>query len=133
MIAGVGLDLLNASRIAESLKQHGDRLARRVLHADEFAEYLRRGGAGDVRGQRYLAARFAAKEAFSKAWGTGIGAAVSFHAISVLNADNGAPVLQTHGQLQAAMDARGLRAWVTLSDEGDFVVAHVLLEQAGQR
>ncbi len=128
MIHGIGVDLLDARRIAASLRQHGDRLARRVLHPDEFAAYLERGGADSVRGQRFVASRFAAKEAFAKAWGSGIGEAVSFQGLSILNNEAGAPMLSCHGELESARLRSGLRTWVSLSDEGDFVIAQVIIE-----
>lgn len=128
MIYGTGIDLLDTRRITASLQRHGDRLALRVLHPDEFAVYAQRGGAGSARGQRYVASRFAAKEAFAKAWGSGIGEAVSFQGISVLNNAAGAPVLACHGTLEAAMKKAGLKAWISLSDEGDLVIAQVIIE-----
>lgn len=129
MIAGTGIDLIDVRRVAGSLLRNGDRLARRILHADEWTVYIDRGGAASARAQRFVASRFAAKEAFAKAWGTGIGAAVGFHSISVLNNAAGAPVLQCHAdELKAAFLQRGMTAWVSLSDEGDFVIAQVILE-----
>ncbi len=128
MIHGTGIDLLDMQRIAASLKQHGDRLALRVLHPSEFEVYEQRGGAQSVRGQRYVASRFAAKEAFAKAWGTGIGEKVGFQGLSILNNEAGAPVIVCHGSLAAAMTSAGLKAWISISDEGDLVIAQVIIE-----
>lgn len=129
MIHGTGIDLLDARRIADSLQKHGDRLARRVLREEEFCVFQERGGPQAARAQRFLASRFAAKEAFAKAWGTGIGESVGFHDLSILNNAAGAPVLKCHGELEQRCRDAGLQAWVSLSDDGDWVIAQVILER----
>ena len=128
MIIGTGIDLLDIRRIADSLQRHDERLAKRVLHPDELAVFRQRGGAQSVRGQRYVASRFAAKEAFAKAWGSGIGAQVSFQGLSILNDAAGAPLLQCHGALGLVCQQRNIKAWVSLTDAGDWVIAQVILE-----
>lgn len=93
MIKGIGLDLLELDRIKKNI-QKGDSLAKRVLTAKEFAIY--EGLETEQRRAEFLAGRFAAKEAFSKAAGTGIGA-LSFQDIEILYSDQGAPEITAHG------------------------------------
>lgn len=128
MIVGTGIDLLEVSRLQSSLARHGQRFAQRILCTDELVVFEQRGGATSHKGVLYLATRFAAKEAFGKAWGTGIGKTVGFHGLSVLNDENGRPVVVCHGELAATMAQCGLKAWVSLSDERHCVIAQVLIE-----
>lgn len=129
MIHGTGIDLVDIRRIAAALEQQGERFVQRILREEERAVMAGRGGLSDARAQRYLAGRFAAKEAFSKAWGTGIGAEVSFQDIAILNDERGAPVCHCFGVLAQRVKSQGLKAWVSLSDESDWVIAQVLLEK----
>ncbi|MFY8191507.1 MAG: holo-ACP synthase, partial [Limnohabitans sp.] len=72
MIYGIGTDLCDVRRIRASLEKHGDRFAQKVLSDAEFATYKSRGARWPERGVRYVATRFSAKEAFSKAIGMGM-------------------------------------------------------------
>jgi holo-[acyl-carrier protein] synthase len=129
MIHGIGTDIVQVSRIAMSLERQGERFAEKVLGPDELRVYRERGEKAAARGVRYLAARFAAKEAFSKALGTGIRPPMSWHGLQVLNDDQGKPLAAANGALQAYLDTHGLRAQISLSDEADYAVAFVVLEQ----
>lgn len=128
-IAGIGLDLLRVERIERSLERFGDRFARRILGPDEHAKYLARSARSRVRGVRYLATRFAVKEAFSKAIGLGMRMPMHWRAVQVVNLPSGRPTLQ--------IADRGLQEWyalrfgpahVSLTDESDMVAAYVVVE-----
>ena len=72
MIAGIGTDIIRIDRIAAALERHGDRFAEKILGPQELEKYHRRKAKVEARGIRFLATRFAAKEAFSKAIGLGM-------------------------------------------------------------
>jgi holo-[acyl-carrier protein] synthase len=80
MIVGIGVDIIEITRVDEINQKFGERFARRVLTADEFLEFERR-----KRSSNYLATRFAAKEAVAKACGTGIGEQLGFHSMQIEN------------------------------------------------
>ncbi|HVL57864.1 MAG TPA: holo-ACP synthase [Burkholderiaceae bacterium] len=132
MIYGIGTDIVVVSRIERLLERHGERFARRVLGPDEMREYLRRlgrGSAGAARAARYLAKRFAAKEAFSKALGLGLRAPMTLLSLQVLNAPGGRPVAVARNALAPFLAENRLVAHVSLSDETDSAVAFVVIEQ----
>jgi len=129
MIAGLGTDLCDVRRIAAALERHGDRFAQRILGPSEWLVYQRRSQAVPLRGRRYLATRFAAKEAFSKAVGLGIRMPMAWRRCEVLNAPSGQPQLVYHPELAQWMDQRQWRAHVTLTDEGDMAAAFVVVER----
>jgi len=79
---------------------------------------------------RYLATRFAAKEAFAKAVGLGIRMPMTWRACEIVNAASGKPVIELHGELAAWFDAQRLRASVSVSDESDYAIAFVVVETA---
>lgn len=123
MIVGVGVDVVTVSRIEAILSRHGDRFLERVLSLQELA------GCPTPREPRWIAKRFAVKEAFSKALGTGLRGPMSFQNISLTHQDSGQPGLQVHGPLQAAVEARKVTAMhVSISDEEDLAMAFVVLE-----
>lgn len=125
MIAGIGTDIVQIDRIRKSLERRGDAFARRILTDAELAVFSERANKA-----AYLATRFAAKEAASKALGTGIGK-VSFHHIEVLNNDLGAPVMTFSGYAESLQKARNITAiHVSLSDEIDSALAFVVLENS---
>ncbi len=128
MIFGVGTDLCGITRIERMLARHGDRLANRILAQSETAEF-----ACSHHPARFLAKRFAAKEALGKALGTGIRAPVLLRSIAVTHDDLGKPVLAFDDVLAAWVDQRGLRAHLSLSDESAdgsaFALAFVVVER----
>jgi len=128
VIHGIGTDVCNIRRIERALKRRGERFAERVLGAHEIEVYRKRRAQVDARGLSYLATRFAAKEAFSKAIGLGMRTPMSWRACEVVNARSGKPEIRLHGELAAWFDARGLRAHVSLSDETDYAAAFVVVE-----
>ncbi|HEX8955974.1 MAG TPA: holo-ACP synthase [Burkholderiaceae bacterium] len=130
MIHGIGTDIVQVSRIAVSVERQGDRFAEKVLGPDEMQVFRERSAKVAARGMRYLAARFAAKEAFSKALGTGFRPPMSWHGLQVMNDEEGKPVAVTSGELRGYLEARQLQAQISLSDEADYAVAFVILEKA---
>jgi holo-[acyl-carrier protein] synthase len=130
MIVGVGTDLVAVSRLAALYARHGVRVARRILADSERRELQRRetSGAGDT--GRFLAKRFAAKEAFAKAVGTGVRSPVLLTSIAVVHDALGKPEFEFSGELAQLVRQRRLRAHLSLSDEADLVVAFVILEEA---
>jgi len=135
MIYGVGTDIVMIARVQSLLDRYGERFARRVLGPDELAEYRRRFGKsahGNGYSARYLAKRFAAKEAFSKALGLGLRGPMTLLSLQVLNDARGRPVASARNALEPYLRERGLVAHVSLSDEVDSALAFVVLEQRGE-
>lgn len=131
MIVGIGTDIVLVQRIMDLLERYGDRFARRVLGPDELAEFLRRRGRGDHGSgyaARYLAKRFAAKEAYGKALGVGLRAPMTLLSLQILNDRRGRPIAVPRKELAEHVRERGLIAHVSLSDEVDSAVAFVILE-----
>lgn len=128
MIFGVGADLCAVGRVAEVVARQGDRFARRILGDDELTIYQQRGAGSNVRGVRFLATRFAAKEAFGKAVGLGIRDPVRWHDCEILNAPDGRPFITLHGALARWCADRDLHFHVSLSDEEHAVLAFVVAE-----
>lgn len=132
MIYGIGTDIVMVERIAALIKKWGDRFPRRVLGPDELREYQRRlsrGQHGSGYACRYLAKRFAAKEAFSKALGLGLRAPMTLLSLQILNNQRGQPLAVARNELEPYLRARGLTAHVSLSDEVDSAVAFVVIER----
>jgi len=132
MIYGIGTDIVLVARIRDLIARYGERFARRVLGPDELDEYRRRlarGAHGGGYAARYLAKRFAAKEAFSKALGLGLRGPMTLLSLQVLNDRRGKPVPLARKALDPYLRERGLVAHVSLSDEQDSVVAFVVIEQ----
>jgi holo-[acyl-carrier protein] synthase len=130
MIFGIGTDILKISRIEAVLSRHGDRFAARILGPEEMEKYQRRKQKVEARGLRFLATRFAAKEAFSKAIGLGMRMPMTWRAVQFLNAPSGKPIVITSGSLYEFMQAKGLSAQVSLTDEAEYVVAFVVVEKS---
>jgi holo-[acyl-carrier-protein] synthase len=130
MIFGVGTDVCDLRRIAATLERRGDRFPERVLGPDELAVFQARRARTAVRGLRFLATRFSAKEAFSKAIGLGIRWPMAWRACEVLNRPSGQPYIRLHGELKSWFDDRGLVAHVSVSDESDIATSFVVVERA---
>ncbi len=134
MIYGIGTDVVLVRRIEGLLERYGERFARRVLGPDELAEFHRRASRGAHGGgysARYLAKRFAGKEAFSKALGLGLRGPMTLLSLQVLNDRRGKPVAVPRKALVDYLRERRLTAHVSLSDEIDSVIAFVVIEQDG--
>jgi holo-[acyl-carrier protein] synthase len=129
MIYGIGTDIIQISRIEAALARNGDRFAEKILGPEEFEKYRRRKAKVEARGIRFLATRFAAKEAFSKAIGLGMRMPMTWRAMQTLNAPSGKPVAVASGGLKEFMEKNGLTAQVSLTDETDYAVAFVIVEK----
>jgi holo-[acyl-carrier protein] synthase len=129
-IYGIGTDIVQISRIEAALARSGERFAERILGPQEMDKYRARSSKNAVRGLRFLATRFSAKEAFSKAIGLGMRMPMTWRSAQMLNAPGGKPVIVCSGALEEFMRANRLSAQVTISDEADYGVAFVIVTQA---
>ncbi|WP_225784070.1 holo-ACP synthase [Xenophilus sp. Marseille-Q4582] len=130
MIHGIGTDICDVRRIAATFERQGERFAERVLGPTELEVWRKRGARWPKRGISYLATRFSAKEAFSKAIGLGMHSPMSWRACEILNAASGAPYIQLHDPLKRWFEAQGLRAHVTVTDESEYAASFVVVEKA---
>lgn len=127
MIYGIGTDIIEIPRIEAALGRFGERFARRILCEPELRRF-----AAHRKPAAYLAKRFAAKEAFTKALGTGIHAPANWHGVWVINLRSGKPALEFTPALQSLLDTRGVgRAHLSLTDEREMASATVILEVGG--
>lgn len=129
MIHGLGTDICDVRRIRESVARHGERFAEKVLSEAELAVYRRRSERWPDRGLRYLATRFSAKEAFSKAIGLGMRMPMTWRTCEIANRPSGQPVIVLHGALKDWFEGQGLTAHVTLTDESDYAASFVVVEK----
>ena len=124
MIFGVGTDVVEIERIKAALARHGERFALRILCPPELERFKRHRLPAN-----YLAKRFAAKEAFTKALGTGIKSPANWHGVWVRNLASGKPVLEFSDALRKLLKGKGVTsAHVSLSDEKGVAFATVILE-----
>lgn len=130
MIYGIGTDICDIRRIEATLARRGDRFAEKVLGDDELRIFRARRARAEVRGIAFLATRFSAKEAFSKAVGLGIRMPMTWRACQILNEPSGKPFVRLSGELAAWFAARGLVAHVTVTDESDYAASFVVVERA---
>ena len=130
MIYGIGTDICDVRRIAASLARRGDRFAERVLGPHEIEVFRARRAKVEARGISYLATRFSAKEAFSKAIGMGMRMPMTWRACEVVKAASGKPQIRLHGELAAWFAANRLRAHVSITDETDYAASFVVVEQS---
>ncbi|MBR4876402.1 MAG: holo-ACP synthase [Rhodocyclaceae bacterium] len=123
MISGIGVDIVSIARVRATLSLHGDRFARHLLAPDEWDAYCAARDAG-----RFLAKRFAAKEAFAKALGTGLRAPVSLTSIAVVHDEAGRPQVRAASKALADwLTERRLTWQVSISDEADYAVAFAVV------
>ena len=124
MILGIGTDIVYIERIQGVLDRHGDRFINRVLTKQERARFER-----TKLKASHLAKRWAAKEAFSKAIGTGIHAPFKWHSITVGRDPKGKPLVIPSPEMKRHLDAMGVRsAHVSLTDDAGVAVAFIVLE-----
>jgi holo-[acyl-carrier protein] synthase len=127
MIFGVGTDVVEIERIKGALERHGERFALRILCPPELERFKRHRLPAN-----YLAKRFAAKEAFTKALGTGIKSPANWHGVWVRNLASGKPVLEFSDALQKLLEKKGVTSThLSLSDERGVAFATVILECEG--
>lgn len=130
MIFGIGTDLIEIERIRGAEARHGDRFAERILGARELERWRSRRARSEVRGIRYLATRFAAKEAISKALGLGMRMPMTWRAVEIVNDASGRPVpVIASDDLQRYADARRLRLHVSVTDENGYAMAYAIAEE----
>lgn len=127
-IAGIGTDLLQVDRIERVYARHGERLVQRILGPEEIEVFRRRSARDPQRGIRYLATRFAAKEAFSKAIGLGMHSPMAWSRMQTLNQPGGRPAVRLSEPLASWYAARFGLAHVSMTDEKDMVAAFVIVE-----
>lgn len=129
MIFGIGTDMVQQARITDSIGRFGDRFERRILTEREYS-LLHAKPRSEVQRTRFLAQRFAAKEAFSKALGTGISDGVAWRDMGVHNEPSGKPSLHLSEKLEQRVAGLGIRFMhVTLTDEAGMTIAVVILEK----
>ncbi len=124
MIHGIGTDIVAVARMAEFHERHGERALSRVLAPAEICACR-----ASAHPERFLAKRFAAKEALGKALGTGIRAPVLLTAIAVDHDELGKPGFAYSPELAVYLDERHLTVHLSISDEHDYAVAYVIAEQ----
>jgi holo-[acyl-carrier protein] synthase len=124
MILGTGIDIIEVARVASAYEKHGDRFLHRILRPAEIAYCLTHKIPGP-----FLAARFAAKEAVSKAFGTGIGAQLGWQDIEICRKDSGEPFILLHDKAQQLLTARAARVvHITISHTATHASAMSILE-----
>jgi holo-[acyl-carrier protein] synthase len=124
MIFGIGTDIVEVTRIEASIQQFGDEFARRILADSEFLSYQ----ASHIK-PRFLAKRFAAKEAFAKALGTGLRVPATFQNIAISHDELGKPILILATELQVFLQAKNItQTHISISDEKNLAAAFVVLE-----
>ncbi len=128
MIYGIGTDLIEIERVAAALERFGERFVDRILGPQERARYDARRARSARRGLAYLATRFAAKEAVSKAIGLGLRSPMTWRAVEILNAPSGKPKVVAHGALADFLHARRLRLSVSVTDEQTMAMAFAIAE-----
>ncbi len=128
MIYGIGTDICDIRRIRASLEKHGERFAQKVLSDNELKTYRTRSERWPERGVRYVATRFSAKEAFSKAIGMGMRMPMTWRLCEVAKLPSGQPTIVLHGVLKEWFEAKGLTAHVSVSDESDYATSYVVVE-----
>ena len=125
MIFGVGTDIVEVARMEEALARHGVAFAKRILTAEEWLAFEK----SELQA-RFLSKRFAAKEAFAKAFGTGIRSPVTFQNIGVTHDELGKPMFALSSELQALAQEKGITAMhLSISDEKALAVAFAVLEK----
>ncbi len=129
-IYGIGTDICDIRRIRAALERHGERFAGKVLSEAEMATWRLRSQRWPGRGVRFVATRFSAKEAFSKAIGLGMRMPMSWRLCEISKAPSGKPGIVLHEPLKSWFEARGLSAQVSVSDESDYATSFVIVEQS---
>ncbi len=127
MIKGTGIDTVSIDRISALIGRYGDRFLRKVFTEEEIAE-----GLGRKDSPSFFAARFAAREAFFKAIGTGWGRGIPLREVSVEKDESGRPRFRLSGRAEAALRERNVAsAHLSLTHDGDSAQAMVIMEGVG--
>jgi holo-[acyl-carrier-protein] synthase len=128
MIYGIGTDICDIRRIRASLERHGERFAAKVLSDGEMKMYRARSQRWPERGIRFVATRFSAKEAFSKAVGLGMRMPMTWRHCEIGKLPSGQPTIVLHGELKTWFEAKGLSAHITVTDEVDYAASFCVVE-----
>ena len=129
MIHGIGTDICDIRRIRASFERHGERFAQKILSETELAVWRRRSARWPERGLRYLATRFSAKEAFSKAVGLGMRLPMQWRLCEIANRPSGEPMIVLHGGLKDWFEAQGLAAHISVTDESEYAASFCVVEK----
>ena len=125
MIYGIGVDIVKISRMEKVIQRWGDRFIQRVFLPKEAETCYHRPSPFSA-----IALRFAAKEAFSKALGIGMRKGLRWRGIEVFNSPSGKPNLRLHGKaLDICQDERISGIYLSLSDDGDYGIAMIVVER----
>ena len=128
MIFGIGTDICDVRRIRASVERHGARFAKKILSDGELLVWKARSARSPDRGVSYLATRFSAKEAFSKAIGIGMRMPMTWRSCEIAKVASGKPEIVLHGALKTWFEARHLTAHVSVTDETDYAASFVVVE-----
>lgn len=128
MIVGIGTDICDVRRIAAAYQRRGERFAEKVLGPSELQVFRARLAKVPARGISYLATRFSAKEAFSKAIGMGMRMPMTWRACEIVNAASGKPEIRLNGDLAVWFAEKNFIAHVSLSDETTHAASFVVVE-----
>jgi holo-[acyl-carrier protein] synthase len=128
VIFGIGQDVIEIERVAGALARHGERFVLRVLGPRELAVYQARRVRSPQRGIAFLATRFAAKEAVSKAVGLGMRSPMSWRSVEIVNELGGRPCAIANGPFAAFLEGKGLRLHVSVTDIANLAMAQAIAE-----
>jgi holo-[acyl-carrier protein] synthase len=128
VIFGIGHDVIEIERVAAALARHGERFVMRVLGPRELAVYQARRRRSPQRGTAYVATRFAAKEAISKAVGLGMRMPMTWRSVEILNEPGGRPCAIANGPFAAFLASKGLRLHVSVADIANLATAQAIAE-----
>lgn len=128
MIFGVGTDTVEVARIEAAVARHGVRFAQRILGPRELIVHAARAARSQVRGTLFLATRFAAKEAISKALGLGMRHPMHWRAAQIVNAASGRPQVVADRELAEFLRQRRIRLHVSISDVENLALAYAIAE-----
>lgn len=129
MITGIGCDVVELKRVEEVLLKHGERFVERILTPNEMPLYHKRLSLGKSHALAFVASRWAAKEAVSKALGTGIAEDVTFHSMEVMHNTKGAPLMLFCNALRERLMKEGIFVHISITDEKTMVAAFAVAEQ----
>ncbi len=125
MIAGTGVDIVEIDRIQKIVDQYGDAFAKRILCENEYEDYEKQKFP-----VRFIARRFAAKEAVAKALGTGFQAGITMRMICVAHDESGRPIIELYDKAKERADSLGVEnLLISISDERHYAMAFAVMEK----
>jgi holo-[acyl-carrier protein] synthase len=129
MIYGIGTDICDIRRIKAAIDRHGERFATKILSDAELKVWKARSARWPERGLRYLATRFSAKEAFSKAVGLGMRMPMTWRSCEISKLASGKPEIVLHGELKQWFLEKELTVHITVTDESDYAASFCVVEK----